>query len=86
MFSLSGRIRGEVIRRSVGGEWSADDGDPEGEINIELHLSDGSVIWPIRRVMKRLANGPEDSLLAYGAAVGLDLRSATEPPRRWWRR
>jgi hypothetical protein len=66
-----GAYTGEVIRRSGGGEWSADDADPRAEINIELHLPDGQIIWPIQRVMKRYANGPEDAIAPYAAALGV---------------
>src|SRR5215216_4179026 len=48
LFAL-GAYTGEVIRRSLGGEWSGDDNDPEAEINVELHLADGSIVWPVQR-------------------------------------
>ena len=62
---------GEVVRRSKGGEWYGDDADPEVELNAELRLADGSVCWPIQRVMKRLRNGAEDSITAYGRGLGV---------------
>jgi hypothetical protein len=72
IFAL-GSYTGEVIRQGLGGDWRADDTDPRGEINIELHLPDGSIVWPVQRAMKRLANGPEDGIAAYGAALGLEV-------------
>jgi hypothetical protein len=72
MFAL-GSYTGEVIRRNLGGEWRADEDDPQGEINIEFHVLDGGTVWPVQRVMKRLANGSEDGIAAYGAALGLDV-------------
>jgi len=78
LFAL-GAYTGEVIRRAIGGTWSADDADPEGEINIELQLADGSVVWPVQRVMKRLANGAEDAVAPYAAALGVDVG---RPPER----
>jgi hypothetical protein len=74
-----GSYAGEVIRRDLGGEWRADEADPEGEVNIELHLPDGAVVWPVQRAMKRLSNGREDGIAAYGAALGLNVGPA---PRR----
>lgn len=68
MFALSSYV-GEVIRRSIGGEWITDDSDPNGEINITLQLPSGGLIWPGQKVMKRLKNGPEDSIAAYGAVL-----------------
>jgi hypothetical protein len=81
IFALGAYV-GEVIRRSLGGAWQADDDDPEREMDIELRLGDGSRVWPIQRVMKRYANGPEDGIAFYGAALGLDVGQAPEPPKR----
>jgi hypothetical protein len=70
IFSLGAYV-GEVVRRNVGATWSGDDSDPEAEINVALHLPDGSVVWPVQRVMKRLQDGPEEGIAAYGAALGV---------------
>jgi hypothetical protein len=86
LFAL-GAYTGEVIRRAVGGTWAADESDPEGEINIELRLADGSVVWPVQRALKRLANGAEDAIAPYAAALGVDVGSphaAKGPRRRRW--
>jgi hypothetical protein len=79
MFAL-GSYTGEVVRRTLGGEWSIDEDDPQAEINAELRLADGGIIWPVQRVMKRFANGVEDGIAAYGLALGLDVGEAQ--PRR----
>lgn len=72
VFAL-GAYLGEVIRRQLGGEWHGDDREPHGEVNMELRLPGGGVIWPMQRCMKRLVNGPEDGLAAYGVGLGLSL-------------
>lgn len=64
LFCLASYV-GETIRRTFGGEWETDDTDPQGELNITLKLPNGSIIWPAQRVMKRLTNGPEDSIKDY---------------------
>ena len=69
---------GEVLRRNVGGEWHVNDNDPHAEINIELKLADDSVCWPVQRAMKRLKNGREDGIAAYGSALGLPV--GAQPP------
>ena len=56
---------GEVVRRAVGGEWAGG-----GEVDLRLQLADGSTIWPVRRVMARYQLGDEESLVAYGTALG----------------
>jgi hypothetical protein len=87
LFAL-GAYTGEVIRRASGAEWHTDDQDPQGEINVELVLPDGAIIWPVQRVMKRYQNGAEDGLAAYAAALRVAVGPAPRVPnrRRWWRR
>ena len=87
LFAL-GAYTGEVIRRNLGGTWRADDEDPKGEFNVELELPNGSVIWPVQRVMKRCANGAEDGIAVYGAALGLNVGAPPPAPgrRRFFRR
>jgi hypothetical protein len=65
IFALGSYV-GEVIIRAYGGQWRADDHDPEGELNIEVLLPSGAIIWPVQRVMKRFKNGPEDGIYVYG--------------------
>jgi hypothetical protein len=88
LFGLGSYV-GEVIRRGLGGEWKGDDSDPEAEINVALVLTDESLIWPVQRAMKRFQNGPEDSVVAYALALGLEV--GERPPqrerkRRWFGR
>jgi len=80
LFAL-GAYTGEVIRRDVGGEWAADDADPEAEINIELHLQGGSTVWPVQRVMKRYSNGAEDAIAPYAAALGVHVGASPPQPQ-----
>ena len=67
LFAMGAYV-GQTLIARLGGRWETDDQDPEGEINIAVHLNCGTV-WPVQRVMKRFSNGPEDSLYAYGAAL-----------------
>ncbi len=68
LFAL-GSYMGEVLRRAYGGDWQADDQDPQGEINIQIVFANGGKVWPVQKVMKRLQNGPPESLLDYGLAL-----------------
>ncbi|MGH6655974.1 MAG: hypothetical protein ACRDVE_12310 [Actinocrinis sp.] len=70
MFALSCYL-GEVVRRHLGGHWRVDEEDPEGEVDMELVLPGGGVIWPGQRVIKRYRNGSEDGIAAYGLYLGL---------------
>jgi hypothetical protein len=65
LFAIGSYI-GEVIRREYQGEWITDDNDPKGEMNIQVKLSNGSIIWPVQRAMKRFENGSEDGIFIYG--------------------
>ena len=66
-----GSYIGEVVHHHLGGEWHGDDSDPEVELNVELRLADGSVCWPTQRAMKRLKNGSDDGIGAYGLGLGV---------------
>lgn len=68
LFAIGAYV-GETLRRQRGGEWVGDDKDPKAEINISVKLPDGTVFWPVQRVMKRLKNGNEDGLAAYGTVL-----------------
>jgi hypothetical protein len=74
LFAIGAYI-GEVIRRARGGDWVGNDNDPEAELNIEVHLTDGTIFWPVQRAMKRFKNGPEDGIAGYGAGMGLKVGS-----------
>ena len=78
LFAIGSYI-GDVVRLSLGGEWVGDDDDPKGEINVELHLEDGTVCWPVQRAMKRFQNGAEDGIAAWGSGLGLQVGLPSEP-------
>lgn len=64
LFSL-GCYVGETVIRLYGGKWHTDDNDPQGEINASVKLDNGTVIFPMQRVIKRYQNGSEDGIYAY---------------------
>ncbi|MEU1519944.1 hypothetical protein ABZ490_48875 [Streptomyces sp. NPDC005811] len=74
LFAL-GTYVGETVRQALGGTWAADGDGPTAETNVALHLPDGSIIWPVQRVIKRFHTGPEDSITFYGTALGLTVTS-----------
>lgn len=85
LFAVGSYI-GEVVRRKVGGEWVGNDSDPEAEINVELHLPDGTRCWPVQRAMKRFKNGLEDGIAAWGSGAGLQVGPRPEPPKGFFRK
>jgi len=82
LFALGAYV-GEVLRRNLGGTWYGEDADPKAEINIEVHFGPDAKIWPVQKIMKRFANGPEDSIYPYGRVIESYVRSqksAKRPP------
>ena len=73
LFGLSSFIGQTLIKLAGGGEWRIVDDhipdnpipDPNSPINYAVILADGSVVYPGRRVMKRLMNSEEDSIYFY---------------------
>lgn len=76
-----GSYIGEVVRRTRGGEWVGDDSDPEVEVKVELHLSDGTRCWPVQRAIKRFKS-PDDGIAVWGIGAGLQVGPRPEPPKR----
>lgn len=70
VFSL-GAYLGEVVRRTVGGTWVADEADSNPEVNVRLVLADESSILPVHQIIKRIQSGDAASIVAYGIAVGV---------------
>ena len=68
LFSL-GCYVGETIKRSYSGIWITDDADPLGEINIAVKLDNGTLFWPVQRVMKRYKDGEENAIYPYALSM-----------------
>ena len=64
LFALASYI-GETVIKLYGGKWVIDEDDPNNEVNMAVHTSSGTVLWPAKRCMKRYTNGAEDSIYAY---------------------
>jgi hypothetical protein len=69
LFAVGAYVGETIIRTVPGAAWQLDEADPQGEINAEVQLPNGSVMWPMQRVMKRFQQGTEAGLLAYGRAL-----------------
>jgi hypothetical protein len=70
MFAL-GSYCGEVLRRAAGGEWhwAGLDDDKAASTDTELVLVDGSLVFPLQRIWKRLMSGEEESMTRWGAEM-----------------
>lgn len=72
LFALGAYV-GEVLLHELGGAWRADASAPDSEEGLMVVFPDGSVVWPVQRVLKRYVEGPENGLTAYGVALGIAL-------------
>jgi hypothetical protein len=66
IFSIGSYVGATIINTVPGSVWQIDDNDPEGEVNVSVKFPDGTIIWPMQRIMKRFQNGSEDSIYVYG--------------------
>lgn len=81
-----GSYLGEVVLRSAGGRWVAEDSGPESEMNVMVELGDGTQGWPVQRAMKRFQNGAEDGIAVWGLALGVPVGPEPERKQRgFWR-
>ena len=95
LFSLGAYVGETILRNVPGAVWITNDADPEGELNVEVLLPDGTACWPVQRMMKRFKNGDIDSIYPYGAVVIKEIgkTGAREPVgtikararKPWWR-
>jgi hypothetical protein len=65
LFAIGAYIGETIIQNTKGTQWITNDNDIDGEINISLKLSNGTIIWPVQKVMKRFQNGDQDAIYPY---------------------
>lgn len=70
LFALGCYI-GETAIRTYGGTWMTNEEDPQGEMNIQVMLDIGCIIFPVQRAMKRYQFGEEESIYAYLYVLGV---------------
>jgi len=65
LFGLGFYLGGKIISK-CGGRWQV---DTDNNRDLAVILPDGSKIWPIQKVVKRLQNGEDDSLWFYSQTI-----------------
>lgn len=65
VFAIGCYIGDTIIKNTRAVKWEYDEQDEQVEINIRLVSVNGTNLWPVQRVMKRIKNGREDELYAY---------------------
>ena len=64
LFAIGSYV-GQTAIKLHGGKWITDETSPEGELYASVKLTDGTIIWPIMRCIKRYQSGNEESIFAY---------------------
>jgi hypothetical protein len=84
LFGL-GSYCGEVVRREIGGSWRWEglNDDKAADTDTELVLVDGSIIFPLQRVWKRLMSGEEESMTRWGAEMVAAVELPDAPDDSW---
>jgi hypothetical protein len=72
LFSIGAYVGNCIVKNVKGAKWVTDDNDRSGEMNVSVQFPDGSIIWPVQKVMKRFKNGSEDSIYVYGYQLTKD--------------
>jgi hypothetical protein len=99
VFSLGSYVGQTVVQNVSGAVWQVDDNDPQGEITASVKLPNGTIVFPMQRVMKRFQNGSEDSVYVYGHHItkdymdepfdqsywDIETREELTPKKPWWR-
>lgn len=99
IFSIGSYVGETIVKTVQGAFWETDDHDPQGEITASVCFPDGTIIWPIQKVMKRFQNGAEDSIYVYGYHITKDFTNEefdqgywelshaanTRTKKQWWR-
>ena len=68
-FSIASYIGEVIIKNTKGTDWEFDPSDPDNEMNMMVASKDGSKIWPMQKLGKRIQNGNEDNIYHYTAII-----------------
>jgi len=75
-----GSYVGEVMRRKIGGKWAQD--SVAGEGTLPLTLSDGTQIFPVIWIAKRITDGPAEDIAFKAQTVLALVQEKKEPTTR----
>jgi|GEM_PF-1430884 len=68
-FSIASYIGEVIIRNTKHSDWEFDANDPNNEMNMMVSSNNGSKIWPMQKIGKRIQNGNEDNVYHYTSVV-----------------
>ena len=69
VFSIASYIGEVIIRNTKNTDWEFDPSDPDNEMNMMVASKEGSKIWPMQKLGKRIQNGNEDNIYHYTAII-----------------
>lgn len=69
VFSIASYVGEVIIRNTKNTDWEFDPKDPNNEMNMMVSSANGSKIWPMQKIGKRIKNGNEDSIYHYTTII-----------------
>ena len=69
VFSIASYIGEVIIKNTKDTDWEFDPSEPDNEMNMMVVSKDGSKIWPMQKLGKRIQNGNEDNIYHYTAII-----------------
>ncbi len=69
LYSIGAYVGETIIQNVPGAVWRTDDKDPEGKVDVEIVMPDGTSHWPMQRVVRRFKKGAECGIYVYGVIV-----------------
>lgn len=83
LFSFGAYIGETIIKVVPDSAWVPDEIEPNNEVKVSVKLSNGTIIWPVQRVIKRFRDGSSDSIYPYGYEVTKDFSQEAFDERFW---
>ena len=69
LFSIASYIGEVIIRNTANTNWEFDPKDPENDFKMMIASNNGSRIWPMQKLGKRIQNGNEDNIYHFTAII-----------------
>jgi len=98
LFSAGAYVGETIIQIVPDSKWVPDETDPQDEIYVSIKYPDGTIVWPMQKVIQRFRNGGDDSIYPYGYELTKEYsnipfdetfwemtpKPAPKKAKRWW--
>jgi hypothetical protein len=97
LFCFGSYVGETIIKVVPGSVWVPDEIEPNSEVKASVKLPNGTIIFPVQKIIKRFKEGSIDSIYPYGYEVTKDYLKEPfderfwklgdkEEKRPWWKR